>query len=303
MKLINPEVRIENTNLCNADCTICSHNSMKRPKGTMETAFFEKLVRQAKDLGAKTISPFGFGEPLIDKNLEGKIAICDELGLYTFITTNGSLCTWDRIYDLFSCGLNHLRFSVHGLTKQDYENVHRGLKFNHVMTNILSTFYIKKYFPHVEISISVIPMHGESIGEIRQFWEHEEAVDYLEIWRPHNWSSKKNYRKRALARKHTCNRPTRGPLQIQWDGKVIPCCFLIDAELVLGDTHKSTLEEILKGQPYKELRERHEIGDLKGLPCEHCDQLNIEEISPLLYSNRDEEKRIDCTSSMKFKIN
>jgi len=302
MKLINPELRIENTNLCNANCIICTHDRLTRPLGIMDTRFFKELVSQGKSLGIKMVSPFGFGEPFIDKGLEDKVKICSDLGLETFITTNGSLCTIDRIQKIFEYGLTHLRFSVHGLNKVDYEKTMRGLNWDKVITNVTDAIdFKKKAYPDRKISITVIPMQGEQCFEIREAWES--TVDWLEIWQPHNWSSQKDYRKKTKRRRQTCNRPQRGPIQIQWDGKVIPCCFLTDGELILGDTHKKSIEEIVKGGAYNELRQRHTKGNLNGLICQNCDQLNIEEINPLLYSNRDTMRCINTTSSTKFNLN
>jgi len=301
-KLINPEARIENTNLCNAKCLMCSHDSMTRPKGIMPIDIFRRLVIETKKLGARLISIFGFGEPLIDQELVDKIQICWDLDLETFITTNGAFCSWQKMFDLFTAGLSHVRFSVHGIEADNYETVHKGLNFDNAMTNIFSAIQLRNsFFPDRKISISVIPMNNESVDEIKNSWDLT-SIDYLEIWRPHNWATKKQFRKKSNNRRSSCFRPVKGPLQIQWDGKVIPCCFLTNAELVLGDAHKQTLEEILKGDPYEELRERHRKGDLKGLPCYDCDQRNIKDESPLLYSSRDKDRKINMTSSLKFSL-
>lgn len=300
-KLVNPEIRVENCAICNADCIICAHGRMVRPKGIMPTDFFEKVVIQAKDMGADLISPFGFGEPLLDKELPDKIQICTDLGLKTFITTNGSLCNHDNVTALLNAGLSHLRISVHALNKEDYEVVQKGLNWETTFENIFNTFEIKNtYYPDKKVSLTVIPMNGETVDEIRDFWEPH--ADWLEIWRPHNWATVKRYRNKTINRKKTCHRPERGPLQLQWDGMVIPCCFLTNAELVLGDAHEQSLEEILKGNKYEELREKHREGDLKGLPCEDCDQLNIETEDVLLYSSRDKERKVGKTSSNKFNL-
>ena len=275
---------------------------MTRPQGTMDNDFFGDLVQQAKDLGASTISPFGFGEPLLDRDLELKLWCIKLNQMQSFITTNGSLCTWARMSELFAAGLNHIRFSIHGICDIDYSKVHKGFTFDTVMTNLLSTIYLRdSFYKNRKVSIVSIPMSGEKVEDIVNEWE-QYNIDWLEVWRPHNWATVKQFRTKTKLRKKTCNRPQKGPLQIQWDGKVIPCCFLTDAEIVLGDAHEQTLEEILKGEPYRELRKRHEEGDLKGLPCENCDQLNQKEESPLLYSNRDTERKISTTSSIKFDL-
>ena len=301
MKLLNPEVRIETTNLCNANCVMCNHGRILRPHGVMSNEFFGSLVRQAHFLGAELISPFGFGEPFMDKELETKVLVAHLMGLNTFITTNGSLATPERMIKLYENGLSHIRFSIHGLNRVDFENVQHGLKWMPSLLNIYRAIQIRdeNKYP-TEISVTVIPMNGEPVELIRKFWEG--IVDWLEIWKPHNWSCVMDYRQNTENRRKTCGRPHKGPVQIQWDGRVIPCCFLTDAELVLGDTHEKTIEQILKDKPYQQLREKHESGDLTGLPCQFCDQLNIEDGSPLLYSNRDEDMNINCTSSAKYQL-
>ena len=299
-KLINKEVRIETTNFCNADCTICSHSTMKRKKGLMHNDAFRNLVEQAKDLGAKLISPFGYGEPLLDNALSQKIQMCTDLGIDTFITTNGALATPPKMIKLFDAGLGHVRFSIHGINQMFYESVHRGLLWGKTTTNLFNTIELKKDFPDIKISITAMPLNGETVKQIRDTWEP--CVDWLEIWKPHNWNNKNKYREETEDKLVTCGRPLRGPVQIEWDGSVIPCCFLTNNELVLGNTRDNSIVDILKGDAYVELRERHRAGDLKGLPCEHCDQL-FNDDPPLLYSNRNEHYcRKGTTSSLKYNL-
>ena len=106
-KLINKEVRIENTNRCNAHCIICSHDDMKRQRTDMPLGKFHELIIESRMLGAKTVSPFGFGEPLLDKTIADKVRCCTDLELDTFLTTNASLLTPDLAYSLLDAGLSH----------------------------------------------------------------------------------------------------------------------------------------------------------------------------------------------------
>ena len=74
--------------------------------------------------------------------------------------------------------------------------------------------------------------------------------------------------------------------------------------MTIGDTYKDSVESILFGYELEKIKYKHDIGDLTGLPCEVCDQLNEydEENSPLLYSNRDPNKEIGVTSTLKEKL-
>ena len=300
MILTNKEVRIENTNLCNAACTICPRDKMTRKKCTMPNKHFEYLVDQAKNLGAGTISIFGYGEPLLDLDIAHKVAYCADKGLETFITTNGSLLDTEVATNLLSAGISKIRLSAHGLYST-YDKVHGKLKFESTLRNI-QNFIAKNHirFNHqCKVAMSVIPMNGELIEHIREFWE--DSVDELEVWRPHNWTDGREYRKASKERKETCGRPYNGPVQINADGKMMVCCFDYDAKMVVGDTYKNTIDEILHSHKFWQIRQYHNYGALSKLPCATCDQLNIGD-SPLLYSNVDETCSIGKTSSTKFSL-
>lgn len=265
----------------------------------MPMGHFENLVNQVAEMGAELISVFGYGEPLLDRTIVEKVAYCSHKGLKTFITTNGSLLSTDIAAKLLDAGLSKMRFSAHGIY-DNYERVHRGLDYNRVLRNISNFIAMNKvrYDKRCDVSISVIPMNGETVDEIIKAWD---GID-IEIWKPHGWGGKRNFRKGWKRKLKTCGRVHSGPIQIQADGNMIPCCFLTDAEIVLGNIHDNTIEEILKGEKYEVLRKKHKTGNLGGLPCENCDQLFILDDSPLLYSTIDPTCEINKTSSAKFRI-
>jgi len=307
VKLINPEVRIENSSKCNANCLICARASMTRPKVVMSTDHFCALVDQAKDIGAKLISPFGFGEPFIDPEVVDKVQYCTFLGLDTFITTNAALMDSDLASRLLDAGLGHIRFSIHGLFARDYEEVHRGLKFIDVLRNVMNFIAINNKAGNTcKTSVTMIPMAGEKIEHLKAFWEP--LVDWLEVWKPHNWLNSCDWRGSTSSKLRTCGRPERGPVQINADGKMMVCCFDSDAKMVVGDTHENTIEEILRGNNFNKIREIHKNGWVmdSALPCRECDQMNAQlnnqNYAALRYSNRDRDRTVRCTSSSKFKL-
>ena len=302
-QLINTEVRIETTNRCQARCTMCARDSMTRPLVDMAYKDFTDIVDQAKALGAETISLFGFGEPLLDETLVQKVDYCTKNGLESFLTTNAGLLDLDQIYGLLYAGLSHIRFSFHAIYKHEYEQVHKGLKYDTVKRNISNFLAINKakFDRACEVSVSVIPLNGESVDLIRKTWEP--SIDYLEVWRPHNWAGGKNFRE-VVPKKRTCGRPFSGPVQINSDKRVMLCCFDYDAQMILGHLDDVPLYAILRGEPLWQIQEAHTTGDYGVLPCGNCDQRNeyTKEDWPLLYSNRDKSLEIGKTSSCKVKI-
>jgi len=299
-KLICKEVRIENCSVCNARCTICPREKMTRSKVVMSNEHFNYVLGQSIQLGAEQVSIFGFGEPLLDNHIAYKIEVASDWDLETHLTTNASLLSPQMTKDLLYAGLSHIRFSVHATTPANYAAVHCGLDWYVVVGNMEFFRDLNNNLGHpCTIHITCIPQHNESVDEIREKWEFW-GGDYLEIWRPHNWGGKKEYRK-GRANK-MCFRPFSGPVQIQADGNVIPCCFLIDGEVVLGNTYNHTMENILRGDAYKAFQEKHQKNVLEKLPCGSCDQRFESEESPLLYSNRDYDRELNKLSTSKIKL-
>jgi len=263
---------------------------------------FRYLVVQAAAMGAKEISPFGYGEPMLDKDIVAKVQVISDMDMESFITTNGSLLGITKGFDLIKAGLSHIRFSVHG-TGSAYEEVHKGLKWEKTRGNIMTFLKAnaKKGHP-VKADISFIPMGLFTDADIRTVvcgWQRA-GVDDVEVWKPHNWVDSKDYRP-TVRKLKTCGRPARGPVQINTDGKMMVCCFDFDATMTVGDTYKDTIEDILKGETFQWIREKHETGNLDGLICESCDQLN-EGDSPLIFSTVDERRESGRTSSTKFRL-
>jgi radical SAM protein with 4Fe4S-binding SPASM domain len=279
---------------------MCPRDKLTRKLETMPFTHFRELVRQSVLLGAKTISIFGYGEPLLDQTVVKKVEYCSHMGLGSFITTNASMLNTRVSKALLKAGLRKIRFSVHGFY-ENYDRVHKGLNFSKVTRNITNFAAINKvnYSDQCDLNISVIQMNGENVDIIRDFWP--ENTFNIEVWKPHNWVDGRAYRGKTLNRKKTCGRPHLGPVQINADGEMMVCCFDYNAEMTVGNTYKNTIEEILKGRSFKIIRNRHEKGEIDGLPCESCDQLNIGD-NPLIYSSVDESCSAGKTSSTKFNL-
>lgn len=283
----NKEARVETCTKCNSNCIMCPREKLTRPLQVMDFDEFERIIDQCVEVGIKQVSLFGFGEPLLDKELPLKIDYCNRLGMETFITTNAIALTPDWAFELMGMGLDHLRVSCHAINDQDWKMVHRSKfgTFSDVVRNTNNFRAIRdKYGYKCKIHVTSLAFIDRSVDRYKDLWL--KGVDFLEIWRPHNWVGGRLYRDRTGSRKTTCGRPFNGPLQIQVDGTMIPCCFMTNSEYVYGDINQHSIPEILNGDAAQKLREAHTTGDMTGLPCDVCDQLNEENQPVLLFSNR-----------------
>ena len=129
MKLTNPEVRIETTNICNATCIMCPREKMDRLEGIMDMDLFKRIVDECKALGATSVFLGGFGEPLMDTLIVDRVRYVKQKGLFCNFISNGSL--WDEklAREFIEAGLDEIRFSFYGQNKETYEEIHRGLNY------------------------------------------------------------------------------------------------------------------------------------------------------------------------------
>ena len=285
-KLQHPEVRYEVTDHCNASCIMCPRESHTRFHGIMEQSAYERSIDEVTALGAEQVVLTGFGEPMLDRRLEQKIKYAKSKGLRTYIITNGSCLTPKRASALLMAGLDEMRVSFYGMETGTYNAVMRGLDFDRTVKNLMHFLSVRSSLEidcKVQLSYLVLPENEKDVDEFRAFWEPK--VDYIEIWNPHNFGDGKDFRERTGVKK-TCGRPANGPLQIQWDGTVIPCCYDYNNQIQLGNAFDTPIPEILRGYKYQALRDAHAKGEFWRFPyCDQCDQL-LEHSDALVYTNR-----------------
>ena len=144
--LRHPEVRYEVTDHCNAECIMCPRDLHKfgRPHGIMDQNKYEKSIDEVVGLGCKQVVLTSFGEPLIDKRLEDKVAYAKSQGLRTYIISNASLLTRSRAKGLIEAGLDELRVSYYGMRKETYNKVMVGLDFDVTMKNLADFLEVRE---------------------------------------------------------------------------------------------------------------------------------------------------------------
>ena len=290
--LQHPEVRYEGTDHCNATCIMCPRDLHKdgREHGVMDFDKYKKSIDEVVPLGAKRIVLTGFGEPLMDRTLDEKVAYAHSKGLNTYIISNASLLSQKRSRSLIESGLDEIRVSFYGMRPESYNVVMEKLDYEKTLKNLLDFLEIRsamgKRKPKLQVSYLIMPENERDTDEFQRFWEPR--ADAIEIWKPHNFGDGRSYRERfdEVEVKNTCGRPQNGPLQIQWNGEVIPCCYDYNNQIILGNAFESSVLDVLNGLKYRMLRVAHRLKYFKLFPyCNQCDQL-LPHSDALVYSNR-----------------
>jgi sulfatase maturation enzyme AslB (radical SAM superfamily) len=247
-------VRIETTNACNARCVICPHQRMNRPVGRMDDALFGRIIDQCAAQRCREVHLHNFGEPLLDKRLEERVRYAKQKGIAKVkIFSNGSLLTPERARGLIEAGLDEIKISFDGATREEFENIRRPLKFDRVVNNVEQLVKIRNELGSpMKIGVACC----STTDREATMQALSKLVDDFSFGKVHNWASEGEPASRSTIRK-PCSRLWR-TFTILAGGEIALCCLDYDGQHLLGRLDPATtIREIFDSPPYREARRRH----------------------------------------------
>lgn len=265
-----PEVWIENTNCCNAECVMCPRDKHTRPIGFMPFSLFEKLIEEISEYKetVKRVHLHNYGEPLLDRELSRRIKLAKDYGIeHVYFVTNASLLTPELSREIIVAGLDEFKISFYGTDRKTYNDTMKGLDYDKTIKNVKEFFGIRKDVKSLKpkVTIQYIPQ-TKNQSRIDAFLNLFDGVidkdigDSLNICSLHNYGDGRNYHNvQTDGITSTCSYPWR-TIVIMHDGKVVICCLDYNGVQVVGDVNKNTIREIWNGEQYKKVR-----NDFKGL--------------------------------------
>ena len=264
------QIRLENTNACNAHCTMCPRELLSRPKGFMDRDLFERILGQLDGREIKKFTIQGYGEPLLDKNFCHFIRrVKQELDCPTFTVSNGSVITPEFAKEMVASGLDKIKISFYGTNKEEYEAIHRPLNYEKTVRGIEALIEAK------QAARSKMIIRLQYIGKWWKFprfawqWGTRVRIGYNTF---HNYGDGRDFNK-TEGKAKPCPILNEPIFQILWTGEVVPCCYDFDGKMILGDLREQTIEEIWEGERYQAIREAHVTGDFREWPvCVTCDK-------------------------------
>ena len=121
-------VKIELSPRCNYRCKFCSLRMRECQPGAdadMSFELFKRITREMFDAGVEEIGLFYLGESFSNPQL--LVRACDwvkQMGMpYVFLTTNGSLAKPEYVENLFTAGLDSLKFSINAADDQQFQHI------------------------------------------------------------------------------------------------------------------------------------------------------------------------------------
>ncbi len=260
---------------------MCARNMMKRPIGQLNLDLAKKIFRE---IPKGFFWTHGFGEPLLHPQFYELVKMARRIGHQVGAITNGTILDEEMVIRIIDSRLDQLVFSIDG-TKEIYEKIRIGAHYDQVKENIQWFKEIKR-----EMGSSLPKLR---INLVTQRKNKACIPAFLEEWRPiiphiriKNVNDYYDGGQTLLVdvplrqiRDKVCYALHRGGLMITWDGLVVPCCTMYDAQWVYGNLNEESFDEIWNGDSRQELIQLHESGDYPPV-CKWChrDQLQSRDV-------------------------
>ncbi len=292
-------IQIGVTNACNLQCEFCEHSSdkfKKVKKENLDCRLVEKFVYNIKENGKKInqILLSGIGEPLVNRQIVDMVKIISESKITDRIgiISNGTLLDRHLSDSLIDAGLNVLRISLNGLSREDYRKYTGvAIDFERFYENLNYFFQKacetrKEENRDIKVYIKIMDYMLEDTKDKKNIFMEKFApicdilnIEHLNIASPdidYNKFGNRDYERSRRGTDHEkgeiCPRVFYEGI-ISHEGQVLACChdfWFSPNQLVMGDLRKENFLNIWNGKKFQELRLRILKGDLQGTICENC---------------------------------
>lgn len=264
---------IENTGRCNLQCPMCPRELTDYPPKDFDFGVFKRIIDEVKH-ASELVFPWGLGEPLLNPDVFRMIRYCKDAGLCTVLSTNATLLDEERSRLLIESGLDHLILAFDGATPEVYEKYRKNANFEKVRRNILRFLEIKKEMEaevFVVLQMVRLPDNEHQVAAFHRMWDIE-GVDEIRIKEDETVipGVARPERQAHDRRRHPCYQLWQGPIHINYDGDLRPCCHSYAAPAI-GNVREHSVYELWNSPAMVRWREAHLQGRLDEYPyCRDC---------------------------------
>ncbi len=241
---------------------------MQRPIMSLDEALYKRIIDECSDHKCGDIHLHNFGEPLLDKNLAEHVRYAKKKGIKKVtIFSNGALLTTNKAKELLDAGLDEIKISFDGASKEEFEKIRIPLKFENIVTNtkeLVRLRNLKKVPLKIRVACHSTSDKNETIRSL------ENCVDEFFFGSVHNWADSEIDPAEISKVRKPCSR-LWWTFTILSNGYAALCCLDYEGKVILGDLHKSSIFEIWNNEQYKQMRLFHKKSQQDKIEiCKHC---------------------------------
>ena len=281
-------VRIEPAAKCNLACSHCPTGTVDMVRGLMKNDVFEKTLGEiVENINfIKVVVFYHGGEPLLNKNFYSMVSavreLSDELKIKT--VTNGMSLNENNISKLLKCGLNEVEISLDGLSPSESEEVRIKSNSKRIIQNV-KQLIAERDKSNSNLQINIVTTQflrskndledPKNLNPDAPKWLIDEFCDsvtyksFIAMRWPHmNVGEEYELLWADGEDKSYCDLPIN-TITVRSNGDIVPCCFDLTSQLVMGNILEDNLLSIFNGEKYRQLRSSINEKKYNSL-CQNC---------------------------------
>ncbi len=284
---------IEPTNRCNLNCLMCERDDLQRPLADLQWPLFESIAEDAARFGIRRIKLNRFGEPLLHREIHRMTAVLKSLKIpWVFFATNGTLLDAAAREAILESGLDLLIVSIDGVTRETYERIRRGSRFEVVRHNVEEMIQLRnrrrQERPLIQVNAVLMQENRREMPQLLQYWSTR--ADFVNILsyntisaNEHSLLDDANYSGEQIP----CDF-MNSSMFVLVNGEVTLCCVDHNGKLSAGKIGSQTLQEIWNGDRYQRIRALQAERRFEELPhCRSCVFIQQERRQALFRQNHE----------------
>ena len=308
-KYLPTKLDIENLSRCNFRCIMCQVSEWPKGQRAQDLSLHEFKHIIDENIGLLEIKLQGMGEPTLGRDdFFDMIKYARNLNIWVRTVTNGSLLhANDNIRKFVESGVNEIQISIDGATKETFETIRRGSKFERVIENVTN---LNNYSENMGKNITKMwtVVQEKNINELVDLVKLAKKMNFksmvfsLDIvdWGNHNWTEKnkeisvnKEFSLELaneiydlgesfgikvafwnIAQKYSTSSPEslcQWPFErsyVSSDNRVVPCCMIADPD-TFEIKSSGSFVEIWNSDEYEAFRKSHLTGEIPQV-CRNC---------------------------------
>ncbi len=253
-------VSIELINKCNLKCVMCYTDHHQKPMKSMTLDTVDKIMKECHDEHIPSVIVGLGSEMMMYKDINEAMELVKKHGIMdVFFGSNGVLMNDKIIETLVLNQVSRVELSLDSATPETYQKIRSFDMLKRVETNIEKLIACKKKYnsvlPIIRLCFVVQDKNKHEVEAFIEKWQ--DKVDYLDFQRCIDFTNvdKEVDIDPAELKDKFCSYPFYS-LNVYSSGDVSPCCTFYGKDLIIGNIHEKTLQEIWDGPEIKVIREQ-----------------------------------------------
>lgn len=292
-------LKLEPGTRCNFRCGFCYGRHLEQ--GNLSWEAFSTLLDHVP--GVRAVELTGEGEPLVNRQIFAMIAECSRRGLWTHVTTNGSLLDEAAAERLLLAGVASVAVSLESIDAERFAQIRQGGDLNKVLAGIETLARARRRLGRdVELSLWItvlretlpeLPAVGALVERLEIDCVEFQVLNRMEAYsRFYDARLRENHLDPAVLMQEAAERADLTPrvrqalsaamvqgcdcdvfthtVMVNWQGLVTPCCLLKAPDFPpLGNLLDTPFEEIWNSEHFRTFRFSLQHG-IVWTSCDGC---------------------------------